>query len=371
MLFLFRILLAAAATTCALAADAPPSAIGKWLAEQDAQWQPVYDRDVEEAHAKALADLRKQYLGSLDAQILRAARESKLDEAVALRTEREAVQRGAEVPATSDLTTPTALQALRAGFAKALAALTVERAARARALHSRYDVFLAQSQDALTQRQRFDDALEIKVRREKLAATWLEASAETVPATVGAPPATPSKSAGFVPLSTVRSDKGMVFHVAGYMPRGSKGLTVFLNNKEVIDGVHREEASRVRVAVREGDILAIRLETRPDINSFWLSCLSSGGQFLFETSDKWMSYLPADSAKWWVIKDAKEVKPAIFAPDRQEYVDLVKRCAAQTPHYRGAQPIRSELADGSDSYLYYIVTRADLSPKSVNEPAGK
>jgi len=45
--------------------------------------------------------------------------------------------------------------------------LEKERSARAKALHAKYDQFLAQAQSQLTQHQRLDDALLVKARREE------------------------------------------------------------------------------------------------------------------------------------------------------------------------------------------------------------
>src|SRR5207247_376654 len=103
-----------------------------------------------------------------------------------------------------------------------------------------------------------------------------------------------------------------------------------------------------------------------------LVCLSSTGQFLFETSPEWVSYIPRDNALWSDLKGAK-TGPAAEAPDGQEYVDLVKQAAAKTGH-RHAQPIRSTLVedDGKKQrgYLYYIVTKQDLLPKSTPPAPG-
>jgi hypothetical protein len=77
-----------------------------------------------------------------------------------------------------------------------------------------------------------------------------------------------------------------------------------------------------------------------------------------------MCYLPKDAAKWWNIKAVEKEQAARFAPDRQEYVDRVKASAAQTPLYNGAQPIRSDLNDGSrTTWIYHVVTKPDLVMK--------
>ena len=144
---------------------------------------------------------------------------------------------------------------------------------------------------------------------------------------------------------------------------GSNHCILHINGKLVTEAM-RDKPSVTKHRLKEGDVIAVHNKDRYDINSFWLSCIASTGEFLFETSEQWTGYLPADTTKWWNIKDAKEQKPARFTTDRQQYVDLVKKSAAGTPLYNGAQPIRSEVSDGSRSaWLYYVVTKTDLVPK--------
>jgi hypothetical protein len=130
--------------------------------------------------------------------------------------------------------------------------------------------------------------------------------------------------------------------------------------------VYREKATQLLVALRPGDVIAAKTNNpRFDIQSFWLAAVTPKGQFLFETSEAWTSYLPADAAgAWWDFKGSKETRPAEFAKDTREYVDLIKQTAAKTPAYRKAQPICGTLKDGGGiCYLYYVVTREDLLPK--------
>jgi hypothetical protein len=359
---------AATAPAAATAASAPESPTGKWLAEQDPGWQAAFQRDVQDLFVKAVADLKKQYVAALETQILAASREAKLDEAVAFRAERDSVAGGGDVPVGEDAAVPAVLNALRAGFARNYAVLATERAAKAKALHARYDAILAQNQIALTQRQRFDEALEIKAKREEINAVWLGATAAVAPASPQpATAATPTAPGG-----------GLATFVAGLPQQvdlflsGSYTITLNINNKEAIAGVIRDKASKVRVSLHEGNVVAVKNEGRWDQQNFLLSCISLNGQLLFESSEKWTSYIPADEKKWWVIKGAKEQQPAARAPDRQDQVDTVKKAMKETPLNHGNQPIRSNLkgvgSAGRTTYLFYIVTRADMLPKP--DPTG-
>jgi hypothetical protein len=356
------------ATASAQEAKAP-SATGKWLAEQDPQWQAAYRNDVTGAYDKALADLRKLYLTSLEGLLDAAARDAKLDEAVAIRSERDRVA-GGDVPADNDPSVLAPLRSLRAGYAKSFATLVTERAARAKGLYDRCDGILAQSQTALTQRKRLDEALEIKAKRELLKKEWLDAIAV---ATVA--PSTPNATAAATPAPAMAKPLAIVTSArpverAEFSICGSNGISLYINNKEIIAGVRREQVSKVRANLKEGDVLIVKNNDRWDINSTWISAMSTKGEFLFETSSKWTSYAPASEPKWWVLKGAKEQKPAEVAPDRQEYVDLVKKSIRESGLARAAQPIRSTVhIEGSRAtYLHYTVTREDLLPKP--DPAG-
>jgi serine/threonine protein kinase len=149
----------------------PRSATEKWIAEQEPQWQAAFDLEVSAAFEKAVAELGKQYRGALDTQLAAALRAGQLEAAVIFRDEIQRRTAGG-VSAEDDATTPIAVKAMRSGYRKNLAALEAERAATAKSVHARYDAVLAQYQTLLTQRQRFDEALLLRAKREELAALW-------------------------------------------------------------------------------------------------------------------------------------------------------------------------------------------------------
>jgi hypothetical protein len=350
------------------------SPTGKWLAEQDPQWQTTFKNDVLGAFDKAQADLKKQYAASLEAQLAAAARDGKLDDAVAIRSERDRVAAG-NVPPDDDPSVLASLRTLRAGYAKSLATLTADRAARGKALYERYDGILAQNQTSLTKAQRLDEALEVKARRDQLKTEWLDKIVVAAPALAarvppaGVPPsatpatATPSPATPKpLPIVTaVRPADRAEFYICG-----SNGITLYINNKEIIADVRREKVATVRANIREGDTLIVRNADRWDINSTWIAAYSTKGEFLFETGMKWTGYMPASEPKWWILKGNKGQMPVEFAPDKQEYVDLVKKSMRESSLNREAQPIRSPLhIEGSRAtYLHYTVTREDLLPKA-------
>ena len=334
----------------------------KWFATLDAQWQPVFAREVTAPLEAEQVKLWQQYLAAVEAAIVKATGAGDLDLAIAWRNERERFTAAKDVPAEDEAGIPAALKQLRAGWRAQNAKIQKDRADHAKAVHARYDQVLAQAQTQLTQRQRIDDALLVKTKREEIATAWLGSAqagiSPTRPAEVQKPAATATKLASAsVPLGA-RLAENMHIHASG-----NNGCIIAINGKE-IGKVGRDKPSTFTHRLHEGDVIAVKLTDRFDINSFWMSCIATTGEFLFETSEQWMCYLPKDAAKWWNIKNVEKQQAVRFATDKQQYVDLVKKSAAQTPLYNGAQPIRSDLSDGSrTNWIYYVVTKADLVPK--------
>ena len=339
------------------------SEMQKWIATLDAQWQAVFARDVTAPTEAEKVKLWEQYLAAVEAAITKATGAADLDTAVAWRKERDRFSSAKDVPTEDEAGIFPALKPFRASWRAQNAKIQKDRGERAKAVHARYDQVLGAAQAQLTQAQRLDDALLVKAKRAEVAAAWLGpvppgtsgAVAVSVPPTV-AKTVAPVTKPPTVPIPVgARFAENVRIHASG-----NNGCIIAINGKE-IGKVGRDKPGTFSHRLRDGDIIAVKLTDRFDINSFWLSCIASSGEFLFETSEQWTSYLPGDAAKWWNIKSAKEQKPAQFAPDRQEYVDLVKKSAAQTPLYTNAQPIRSVLDPGSrTAWLFYVVTKADL-----------
>ena len=196
-----------APVSAATPAPASVSATAKWLAEQVPQWEAAYASEVSGPFEKGVAGLKQQYLAALEKQLAALAQAAKLDDAVVFRAERDRMSGGGEVPAEDEAAIPAALKALRASYRIAYAKLDTERFGKAKIFHARYDAILQQSQTALTQRQRLDEALEMKAQREALSAAWLPPVAGAAPiAPAIAPSATPkpdgSDQSGRAPLAS-------------------------------------------------------------------------------------------------------------------------------------------------------------------------
>ncbi|MEO8351024.1 MAG: hypothetical protein ABI680_04795, partial [Chthoniobacteraceae bacterium] len=177
---------AAAAVAPAPPAPAPLSETAKWIAEYVPQWQAAYAAEVSEPFEKGVAGLREQYLATVERQLAASGKPAKFAAVAAFRAELDRMAGGGDVPAEEEATTPPALKTLRARYRIAFAKLDTERVAKAKSVHARYDAILQQSQIALTQRERLDEALEMKAQREALSAAWLTPPADTAaaPATI-------------------------------------------------------------------------------------------------------------------------------------------------------------------------------------------
>ena len=195
-------------------AAAAQTEMQKWIATTDAQWQAAFKRDVTDVHEAELGKLKLQFLSSLDAAITKTSTAGDLDGAVALRSEQKRFAETNVFPEQDDAADPAAVKQLRAAIRTQIARLEKERAFRIKALHAKYDPVLAQAQTQLTQRQRIDDALLVKAKRDELAAEWLTPSVvallgkaePTAPVAGGAKPAATPK-----PVATTVGTRRIVF----------------------------------------------------------------------------------------------------------------------------------------------------------------
>ena len=344
----------------------PQTEMQKWIADTDALWQAACKRDVTDPYAAELEKLKTQYLSWITAGLTKAAEAGDLDDSIAWRNEQKRFAGTSEIPAQDDPADLPAVKQLRIIWRTQIARMEKDRAARMKALHGQYDAALAQAQTQLAQNQRLDDALLIKAKRDEVATAWLAG----LPA--AAPPAVPpiGTAPGKTPLQPTVPFKAGAHPVerADLYASANNHHVVFVNGKEVMKNVTRDKPEKQRVNLKEGSVITVRMPDRFSDNFFWLSAISTDGEFLFETSEQWMAYIPADEKKWWEIKNPKEQKQAVLITQNRQYIDLIRRSADATPHYRGTPPIHSPLQAGPRlAFLYYIVTRQDLIPKEAEK----
>ena len=159
--------------TPAPAAEPAPTEMQKWIATTDAQWQAVFNREVTDVHAAELKDLALKYPPLLDAGIAKMSAAGDLKGALVLRDEKKRFADTNVFPEKDDDGDDASVKAIRAAIRVQLAKLETANAARAKAVHAKYDAVLAQAQTQLTQHQRLDDALLVKAKRDEVAAAWL------------------------------------------------------------------------------------------------------------------------------------------------------------------------------------------------------
>ena len=156
----------------AVAVTKPLSPTGKWLAEEEPKWQEAFQREVTGPFEKDAGEMKRQHLAGISAQFAAATQAGQLDAALLWRSEAKRLTDGGEVPATDEAGTPPVLSARQANYRKGVAALEAVRERAGKAFAARYDTLFATSILALTQKQRLDEAIELKLKREHLAAEW-------------------------------------------------------------------------------------------------------------------------------------------------------------------------------------------------------
>jgi serine/threonine protein kinase len=166
--------------------------IPKWLEEIDAQYREPYQREVIKPYDDGMAQLKQGYLASIDRLLNAASRAAKLEDAIVLRTERQRAAESDGIP-TDDLDVPLpSIKVLRVWYRAQAAKLEQARAQGAKAQFERYDAVLAAGQAQLTQRQRLDEAMLLKIRREQIATEWLRKETTSPLASSTAPLPTPT-----------------------------------------------------------------------------------------------------------------------------------------------------------------------------------
>ncbi len=219
---------AEAAATPAPANDGQ-AVVTKWLAQTDAQYQDAYLREVMKPYENSMGQLKQIYLSAIARELNVASAGAKLDDAVALRAERDRMLAGQGVPADDSDTTVASLKALRTDYRGRAGKLEETRVAGAKAHFATYDKILASNQATLTQRQRLDEALLLKAKREDVAKKWLGEDKTTSPAPMAAKEAAPA-AATLEPKRAVRmSERDAV----EWLLSVGGSLTVIQNGQEV------------------------------------------------------------------------------------------------------------------------------------------
>lgn len=172
---------------------APPDPVTLRLSQLEKTYLDAYEERIGKGHRTAVSDLNEKYGAALDRSLATASSGGKLDEALALRSEKELIGSAGRLPETDDDSIPESLKALRKTWRTQMTALLAKRDASpaAKELDAAYDRALAAYQDELTRAQDLDGALRVKAVRER----------GPHPSVPMAPAASPTASAP-APLST-------------------------------------------------------------------------------------------------------------------------------------------------------------------------
>jgi formylglycine-generating enzyme required for sulfatase activity len=147
------------------------------------QYDEKVKLEVQQSHDAAIVDLNTKYTAALDRALESAQRAGKLEDAVALRGDKEALALGKGVPATDDEGAPSALKQLRDTYRQAAGRLEAERVKKLQPLQAAFAKALDGLVTTLTKEGKLDEAMMVKRRRDELAA----AVPAPAPTTLGVP----------------------------------------------------------------------------------------------------------------------------------------------------------------------------------------
>jgi formylglycine-generating enzyme required for sulfatase activity len=142
--------------------------------------------EVQQPHDAAIVDLNVKYVAALDRALQTAQQAGNLEDAVAIKGEKEAVAFGKGVPATDEEKTRPTMQQLRATYRSALTRIQAESAKKLQPLQAIFEKSLDALITSLTKAGKLEEAMAVKKQRDALAV------AAPVPKVLGQPPGIPS-----------------------------------------------------------------------------------------------------------------------------------------------------------------------------------
>jgi hypothetical protein len=337
--------------------------------------EAVYAREVRDKvdapQQASMQRLNESYRATLETTFKKTASQGSLDETVALQNELKRFTTDQKIPEADEPGVHPSVSKLRSFWRAEAARIAKVRDATLQPLTAGHVASLRTLASELTKALKIDEARVVQAKAASFSPPAGAVAATPPPAVVVSPPApvaSPSSppAAGDVPaISGARpADRVDLYAV------GQDHVAVYVNNKEVMTNVFPRPLSKARVALKEGDIITARNPNdRPD-HAFYLMAVAATGEFLFETSEGWHSYIPKDHNKWWDIKDLKEEQNAQFQRKAVVYMPNLQRTASKMPYYRGTLPIANVLRDEAKdktppTYCYHKVTRQDLLPKQL------
>lgn len=147
------------------AQDKPIAELQALKAPYDAQVK----QEVQQAYDAGVRDLNARYVATLDRSLETAQTSGKLEDAVAIKSDKEAITSGNGVPANDDDKTRLIVKQLRSTYRMAISRLEAERARRLQPLQASFARSLDALVISLTKEGKLAEALAVKKAREDLA----------------------------------------------------------------------------------------------------------------------------------------------------------------------------------------------------------
>jgi hypothetical protein len=145
--------------------------LGAEYAALKAEHDAKVNRAAQAPYDAGVADLNAKYNAGLDREFAAAQQSGKLDEALALKGEKESIAKGEGVPTSDADGTPAALKKLRATYRAALARIDSEREKRLQPLQTAFAASLDALVRELTKQGKLETAAAVKQERELLASS--------------------------------------------------------------------------------------------------------------------------------------------------------------------------------------------------------
>lgn len=139
-------------------------------AEVQAKYAEKVRLEVLRPHELAVADLNAKFAAALERAQEAAQKAGSLDEAFAIKGEKDAALAGGYTPALDDAKTPASLKTMRSTYRAALARLELERDKKLQPLKDAYARSLESLMVTLTKGGRLEEAMALKKMREDLLA---------------------------------------------------------------------------------------------------------------------------------------------------------------------------------------------------------
>jgi hypothetical protein len=198
---------------------------------------------VDQPYFAGIKALRGRYVKVLDDSMQSAAKQGKLDDAIALKEERAIIDAGKDVPEEDDAKTGVDLKRLRAIWRQEKSRLEKEREAKLKPVVQRYDSILRKIEEDLTRGLKLDDAKAVKEARENLGNVKpLEVIATTTPPTGDKQTPDKNANADFHPIERKLLGSKWTYARDG-IPEGKQYVELKQNN-QLVEGWSSGGASK-------------------------------------------------------------------------------------------------------------------------------